>query len=109
MSEFHEFLELYRDLFRVERKVVASEFRVSPTQYGRIESGQTPLSASRLRALGHLSNSSLNTMLLAFMLMDNNVENIASDDPGDRIISWLHNLLASEARINESDSLTRHF
>ncbi|PQA85892.1 hypothetical protein CW354_20405 [Marinicaulis flavus] len=109
MSDFHNFLELWRELFRVERKVAASEMGVSPAQYGRIESGQTPLSAERLRALGRVSNSSLNTLLLAFMLMDDNVERIESDDPGDQLILWLHQRLAAEARRNETHSTARHF
>lgn len=109
MSEFHDFLELWRDLYRVERKVVASEIGVSPTQYWRIESGKTPLSAERLRALARLSKSSFNTILLAFMLMDDNIERIDTDDPGDRLVLWLHERLAGEARRNETDSIARHF
>lgn len=109
MSEFHDFLELWRELFRVERKVAASEMGVSPAQYGRIECGQTPLSAERLRALSRLSKSSLNTLLLAFMLMDDNIERIDTDDPGDRLVLWLHERLAGEARRNETNSIARHF
>lgn len=109
MSELHEFLELWRDLYRIERKVIASEFGVSAAQYWRIETGQSPMSVERLRALGRLSDASVNTLLLAFMLMDDNVSRISSKDPGDRLVHWLHKRLSSEARRNETDSAARHF
>lgn len=109
LSELHQFLDLWRDLHRIERKVVAFEFGVSPAQYWRIETGQQPLSVERLRILARVSKTSLNTLLLAFMLMDDNIERIESDDPGDRLVLWLHEQLASEARRNETDSVARHF
>lgn len=109
LSEFHDFLDLWRDLYRVERKVIASEFGVSPAQLGRIEAGLAPLSVKRLRTLARFSNTSLNTVLLAFMLMDDNIERMQSDDPGDRFVRWLHEQLAREGRQNETNSAARHF
>ena len=109
LSELHEFLGLWRDLYRIERKVIAADFGVSAAQYWRIETGRSPLSVERLRALGRLSDASVNTLLLAFMLMDDNVCRISSNDPGDRLVHWLHKRLASEARRNETDSAARHF
>ena len=56
-----------------------------------------------------MSGLSMNSLLLAFMLMDDNVSQIESDDPGDIFILWLHDQLAKDARCNESDSAARHF
>ena len=109
LADFHDFLKVWSDLYRFERKVVAAEMNVSATHYWRIESGSTPLTAERLRALARLSQTSLNTLLLAFMLMDENLKQIDSEDPGDRLILWLHDQLAREARQNETDSIARHF
>ena len=109
MADFHDFLEVWSDLYRFERKVVAAEMNVSATHFWRIESGSTPLTAERLKALARLSKTSLNTLLLAFMLMDENLQHIDSEDPGDRLILWLHEQLAREARQNETDSIARHF
>ena len=109
LSELHNFLELWRELYHVERKVAASELGVSPTQYWRVETGHAPLSMERMRTLGRISDCSLNSLLLAFMLMDDNIDRSNSNDPGDRLILWLHNRLASQARCNETNSATRHF
>lgn len=109
MSDIDEFLALYRDVFRLERKEVAARLGVSTAQYSRIEAGRSPVSMGRLKTLGEATDVSLAMLLLAFLLMDKNVAALGKDDPGARIVHWLHQQLAAEARAQETNSAARHF
>ncbi len=107
MNELCDLLVLWREVYRVNRKAAACELGISQAQYWRIESGLAPISMARLRKIGESADLSLNTLLIAFMVMDENVQRSVSDDTGDRVIRWLHARLEVEGRRREPDSAAR--
>jgi transcriptional regulator with XRE-family HTH domain len=109
MANLSDFFVLWLEIYGANRKSIANKLGVSASKLSRIEHGQSALTFDTLKQLGDLSKSSLNSLVIACLLMDENVHDIDSDDPGDRLIKWLYAQLADQARMTETDGVARHF
>ena len=80
--EFGSLLRVYRTYWRLTQMEMAELLCVSQPVYSRIEAGRRPLS---LRALGRIADKSgisLHTLVIAHLLLDENLEAI-QNGPAD--------------------------
>ncbi|MEO0880879.1 MAG: helix-turn-helix transcriptional regulator, partial [Pseudomonadota bacterium] len=113
VKDLNAFFALWIDVFRINRKTLAAELGVSVQHLGRLETGKSQLHWHRLDTLAALSKCSVDTLLLAYMLMDEDADTTASrdgeisSDIGQRLKAWLKTELASQIRPGETHSLSR--
>lgn len=109
VGELGDLLSLWRDTYGYERDETAEIVGLSRQQIGRIEAGVANLSVRQLSRLADETGTPLSRMLIAFLLMDDNIDKIdgASDELCDRLITTIHQNLAPYRRARERDSIAR--
>ena len=110
MAGFGDVVRLARALNRHPPKAIADDLGIDRSHYGRLENGSRQPSAETLRILAERDGLSLNTVLLAFMLLDDNISAIPdeTDDFGNLVVRWLHRSIGEYSRANETDAEARH-
>lgn len=77
MLEFGSLLRVYRDHLGVSQSEMAAVFGVSQPVYSRIESGKRPIEFRTLQRLADKRGVSIERVILAYLLLDENLDVLA--------------------------------
>ena len=109
MKDLNDLITLWMEVFGVKNKVLSADLDISPSMTSKMIAGQKKITMERLEDIGRTTGTSLNTLLIAYMLLhsDEDDEN-RIPDIGDEIVGWLKSELAPHARDTETHSIARH-
>jgi len=79
--EFGPLLRVYRQYWSLTQREMAELLFISQPVYSRIERGQRPVSMKALQRVADASGISIQTLIVAHLLLDENLEAIASGTP----------------------------
>jgi len=79
--EFGSLLRVYRTNWRLTQKEMAELLCISQPVYSRIEAGRRPLSLRALQRVADKSGISLQTLIIAHLLLDENLEALQNRSP----------------------------
>lgn len=109
MKELNYLITLWMEVFGVKNKILSADLAVTPSTISKMLAGSVHISMERLEEIGQTTGTSLNTLLITYMLIhsDEDDEN-RIPDIGDEIVGWLKSELAPHARDTETHSIARH-
>ena len=91
VREFGSLLRVYRSNWGLTQKEMAELLCISQPVYSRIESGQRPISIKSLQRVADKSGISLQTLIIAHLLLDENLETLENGpkDPAKKSLIQL--------------------